>query len=781
MTSRRLYNRRTPVRQIPYVWARQAGAVLLLVFAAVALWGRPLTALALDIEFEGRAIKRDILVLFDQRQEGAEHLTRAHRFAQMPLNHLGYKLTYIDVNQPLPDLETLSKYRGVLSWFNEPLEDPDGLVRWLDQATANGMRYVIMGEIAPAATDKAQPAINAILARLGLKSTGGYVSLTYQARVALMDKAYVGFERPLDKVLPNFPVVLQNGTSAQIHLSLRTPLEDGKIATAVLVATNTHGGYAAQNYTFTNDANTDLIGWVLNPFEFFKTAFGVERFPIPDTTTLAGRRIYFSHIDGDGWNNLSEIEVYRLKQQLSSAVIAREAIEAFPDLPVSVALLAADIDLRLGGNPKGKPVAKRLFALPQVEVASHTYSHPYDWQFFEQYDRAVEIDKIERFQRPNTPLRQKLNAVMLRLAKKKVPADRFNKYVAGTDDLPRTYLKDPFELKTEIGRALEISQSLAPPGKKVRLYQWSGDTTPFPAAIKATRKAGVRNLNGGDSRYDFEYPSAGYVPPIARVTGGQRQIYAVNSNENTYTNDWTGPYFGLFMLEHTLKNTERPRRLKAFNLYYHMYSGEKASALAAVKYFLTMARGSAVIPIFASHYAAIADDFFKVELQQIDQSSWAVYARGAMQTVRFDNASGLAVDYGRSSGVLGASLHEGALYIALDRAVTRAVVTLKPRDKTNQAGPGSAGNPNLATLVNSRWSIFNKVHEVCGFTVNAVGFGKGDMVWRTAPGRGVSIKAMRGGRLLSEETLWANEKGLLTLNLSVKAIEPLRLRFSCHE
>jgi len=32
--------------------------------------------------------------------------------------------------------------------------------------------------------------------------------------------------------------------------------------------------------------------------------------PKPDTTTLAGRRIYYSHIDGDGWK---ELTIYRAK------------------------------------------------------------------------------------------------------------------------------------------------------------------------------------------------------------------------------------------------------------------------------------------------------------------------------------------------------------------------------------------------------------------------------------------------------------------------------------
>ena len=68
------------------------------------------------------------------------------------------------------------------------------------------------------------------------------------------------------------------------------------------------------------------------------------------------------------------------------------------------------------------------------------------------------------------------------------------------------------------------------------------------------------------------------------------------------------------MLEETLQRTETPRRLKPFNVYYHMYSGQRPESLAAVKQHLETARDSAVVPIAASHYAAIADAFFDVTI-----------------------------------------------------------------------------------------------------------------------------------------------------------------------
>jgi hypothetical protein len=497
---------------------------------------------------------------------------------------------------------------------------------------------------------------------------------------------------------------------------------------------------------------------------------------VPDVTTVSGRRLYFSQIDGDGWNNVSEVEHYREAQTLSSEVIARETIEAYPDLPVSVGLIAGDALPMLGGIPEAARVARRLFALPNVEVASHTHSHPYNWSFYENYDRRAEEQRVNAYRPPDQPMRERITAALLRAAGKEVPPSRFDKYVAGSDDLPRTYLRKPFNLDVEVQGALKFSEQLAPKGKSAKLYLWSGDATPFEAAVRATRAAGVRNLNGGDSRLDNEYPSVAYVPPIARPVGKERQIYAVNSNENTYTNEWNGPYGGQLMLEYTLANTDRPRRLKGFDLYYHMYSGEKQAALTTVKHFLDIARTSEVTPISASHYAAIADDFFGVTLEQVGFFSWAVSNRGALQTVRFDGAAEFDVDLAASTGVLGANRHEGALYVTLDAAVDRAVVTLRSR---SEAAVGTSGP--LLSLVHSRWRLSARKLEHCGLTVEAEGFGPGEMLWQTRSGQTFAISAERHGRTPAQQVGTADASGRLGISLDTSAIEPLTIRLSCRD
>jgi polysaccharide biosynthesis protein PelA len=733
-------------------------------------------ARALDIEFSGRGVRREILAVYDSQHEKTPQTTRIHHFAEMPLNWLGYKITYLDINGTLPDPADLGRYRGILSWFVEPMQRADRYLDWLDKSTAKGTRLVVIAEVAPPVMVANHPQLTRILGRLGMRPSSQYVNVTHTAKIAANNPDMVGFERPLDKALPDFRVLTLIPDKATVHLSATVPARFGGEVSA-LITTNTNGGYLADEYSIFFEPNTDRVRWTANPFLFFKLAFGEDRFPVPDVTTQSGRRIYFSHIDGDGWNNVSQIEGFREQQLTSSEVARRELIGAYPDLPVSVGVIAGDMLPELGGSAAASETARRLYAMPQVEVASHTYTHPFNWSFFEAYDRATEEAMIEKGHKPDRSLSDRIRSVMFKTVGKFGISDK-SKYLAGGSDLPRSYLKEPFDLQKEVQGALKVAEQLAPPNKKAKIYLWSGNTTPFEGAIKATRDAGVRNINGGDSRLDKEFPSIFYVPPIGRPVGKERQIYAAASNENTYTNDWTGPFYGFHMLDHTWANTEKPRRLKPMNLYYHMYVAERAGALSAVKHFLDTARSAEVLPMAASDYAAIADDFYGVEIEQVDLFSWAITNRGAVQTMRFDAADALTVDMARSVGVLGANRHERALYVSLDPAVRRPIITLRARAE----GPPATVEPGapVASLISSRWSLSNRADSACGFSINGQGFGQGQMTWATLPGRGFRITVERQGTKLSEQIQWADATGMLTLRLDETALEPLAIRFDCH-
>ena len=734
---------------------------------------------AVDIEVRSREVTRRILALYDAREERKPHLSRIHRFAEMPLNWLGYTVEYQDVGGRLPDAAELGRYRAILTWFQDPINGAARIARFIDTAAAAGLRYVALGDVLPTRQDIEPALVAKVHANLGLAYTGDYATMLLGARVGDLNPAIIGFERPLDIALPEHPMHTVLDQRSTVHLSIVTRHRSGPVSAPVVV-TGPRGGYAASGFTVYYEPVTERTLWTLNPFLFFKLALGEQRYPVPDTTTLSGRRIYFSHIDGDGWNNVSEIEGYREAQTFSSEVILREAIERHPELPVSVALITCDTLPIFGGTARAAGIARRIFALPQVEVASHTHTHPFDWGFFARYQRSAEEQRIEAARRPLEPLLDRIAGTLLSAAGRRPDVGRNDKYVAGSDDLPRSYMREPFDLDREVTGSLKIIEQLAPPGKRARLYQWSGDTTPFESAIRATREAGIRNMNGGDSRLDAEFPSVTYLAPVGRPEGRERQIYAGNSNENTYTNDWTGPYYGFFLLDQTLDNTEKPRRLKPFNLYYHMYSGEKAAALAAVKAHLERARRSPVVPIPASEYAAIADGFYDTQIQQTGLYSWSIAMRGALQTVRFDDAEALAVDLTQSVGVLGANRHNGSLYVALDAAVEPAVVTLEDRLAEEKGFETPATELRLG-LIESRWRLSHREQQGCRTRFAAEGFGSSEMRLRTMPGRRVKVSAERDGLPLASRDVTADREGVLAIDLDIDARTPLTLSIDCAE
>ncbi len=417
--------------------------IVSLVAGALLVAGDP--AGALEVEFALRSVKRDVLVIYDSRYEASPSETRMHRLAEMPLNWLGYKLEYVDVNSELPPVEELGKYRAVATWFIEPLKDPAHYVSWLDAATANGLRYICLGEPAPPEPPEGADQVSRIMARVGLRPRDEFVSVTLKARVTALDAAMIGFERPVDKALPAFRVVEPLAAVAKIHLAVRVPDGENEV-NSVLVATSPAGGYAADEYTFYYDVGADKVRWILNPFAFFKEALGADLFPVPDVTTLDGRRMYFSHIDGDGWNNVSEIEGFRESQTSAAEVILRSVIAPYPDLPVSVGLIAGDTLPELGGMESARRTASKLFALPQVEVSSHTYTHPFTWGYFDKYDRAAELALIDKAAHPPLGGMDYMRNLLSRVVARTGVETPQNRFVSGSADLPRSYMKEPFDV-----------------------------------------------------------------------------------------------------------------------------------------------------------------------------------------------------------------------------------------------------------------------------------------------------------------------------------------------
>ena len=185
------------------------------------------------------------------------------------------------------------------------------------------------------------------------------------------------------------------------------------------------------------------------------------------------------------------------------------------------------------------------------------------------------------------------------------------------------------------------------------------------------------------------------------------QVYASNSNENTYTDLWTDRFFAFKFLTATLKNTESPRRVTAHNIYYHMYSGEKLPSLTAVLENYRYAATQELAPITASAYAAVVDGFHTATITELGPREWRVDHRDGLQTIRFDDLSTPWVDFARSSGVLGQRVHQGSLYVALDPAVSSPVIALT---RVPSAQP---------YLVHARWLVSHLQAGNSGFSFRA--------------------------------------------------------------
>jgi hypothetical protein len=729
----------------------------------------PARAQPLGDEPRAEPVRREIMAVYDSREEPRPDQTRIHRFAEMPLNHLGFVVTYWDINAGLPDAEGTENLRGILTWFRRA--PPALFYLWGQDQVRHGVRVVVLGDSGLPTGNTTLADANRLFAEIGFGLTGAAVDITYGTRILSRD-ALIGFERPLDPVLPAFPIVGTFGSDVSSHLILEHREGDLVLASSV-VLTSSRGGYAASGYTVYEEPGTGRTKWIVDPFAFFQKAFGAELMPIPDVTTLSGRRLWFSHIDGDGWNNVTYIEAYRDKPTIAAAVVLRELITPYPDLPVAVGVIGADIDEKYGTPEAARAAARELYALPQVEVATHSYTHPYQWSFFESYDRALE----ERLIGPDeTEWTAVLGDRMRRFARRLFPGlarkGGENESKLPDEDPPRAYSDFPFDLDQEIRGAIAAAEEMAPEGKHGTLYLWSGGAEPFESAIARTRRLGLRNLNGGDSRYDADYPSISYLAPISRTAGAERQIYAGNANDYIYITDGGGRDHGFLHLEATVNATESPRRLKPINVYYHMFAGERSAQLAAVRHHLDAARQASITPITASHYAAIADGFFSAELTALGESSWLIQNRGSLQTVRFDDAGELAVDFSRSVGVLGQRKKGSSLYVALDEAHEEVIVALG----ANNAEAAETAAPHL---IDGRWTFRDLRRRECGFTVMAKGYGTGQMTWGGLKG-GLYHVAVRDAR----ETVWEDETevgddGRLALTADADAINPLEIDVTC--
>ncbi|AOU97144.1 hypothetical protein BI364_03220 [Acidihalobacter yilgarnensis] len=600
-----------------------------------------------------RVLPRRVLLLYSG-DEDAMH-NNANWYAAMPLNHMGYATRSIDVSKtPLPDGLLTGQVAGIVTWFNtDDLANAGKVYAWLRRQMAAGVPVALLGQFG-------FPMDAAHLAPLGLDVSASPAGLL-KAHIVHADDAFVGFEGSVLPSAPNFlPLSLQHGRSL-LDISV-----GGHNETAV--ALTPWGGYALTPYVVRTLPQGNLpdnmrqSSWVLNPFRFLAAALHLPSMPVPDTTTASGRRLLFAQIDGDGFGSKSWD--YRYRDQLAGQVILDQILKRFR-VPTSASVIASEFSDDGLYPPKEvarlRPVARKTFKLPWIEIGSHTYSHPFDWPALERdpgLSAGLHLGKDVRDERGyvrTLGLKYGYNLP--------VPGYRFDPHM-------------------EISGAIDIiNRLLAPPGKHVRIIQWSGDTDPNAEVLALAYKAGVMNINGLNSNIDHARPSLTNVAPLGVWKGAHFQVFAPDANEDTYTNGWQPPYCGYRKVIQTFEMTDRPRRLAPIDIYYHFYSGARTCALNSLQTVYRWALAQKTTPVFPSTYSHIALGFEQAAIAR-DGNGFLIRGYGQDQTLRIPSAMGYP-DIATSRNIAGFDDHGDIRYIHLgpgDNA--RLVLTQHPAAMT---------------------------------------------------------------------------------------------------
>lgn len=544
-------------------------------------------------------------------------------YVEMPLNHLGFIVDYVDATQRLPNDVEMQQYDAITTWFQDNrLKGAVQYGEWITRQLEKGKKLIVMGEFGFGIDENNEKVPEEILQKF-FKAFSVSVDFSDETESPLLieatfrDPNLVGFERDPTSALPAFLRISPMDKDAKVFLKLKR--RDTK-TTGDVVFIHSKGGFVLQGYAIYQNPGDFQSRWIINPFRFFAKALGAN-FPKPDVTTLNGSRIFMSHIDGDGINSMS-----RLATGKGCGEMAYEKILTKYQLPVSVSVIVGDI-ISARGQEKSSvaELIKKIFALPNVQPASHGWAHPLIWS----------------------------------RAKRKMAFK-----------LPG-YSYSP---QNEIGNSIAyINKRLVPNDKKTDLFFWTGDCRPDGEALAFVEEHGIRSINGGDTQFTNNFPSYTYVAPLFHHVGDLLQNFSADANEILYTNIWNGPYYGFRYAIDTYKRTESPIRVKPVDIYYHFFSLERESSFEALRQLYDWAVAQDIAPIFVSDYIDILQGFLTTSIEAKGPGVWLVKKNRALKTVRIDDALG-NVDMARSKGVLGFTKHQGSLYIHLDNGKESEIV-----------------------------------------------------------------------------------------------------------
>jgi hypothetical protein len=342
----------------------------------------------------------------------------------------------------------------------------------------------------------------------------------------------------------------------------------------------------------------------VDPFRFLESALQrQDAAPIPDLSTLAGRQIYLSTVQGRGFCDTSWLPNGPLCSE-----ILRDELNQFPALPVTVSVAEADVrgwsdDSLPTDALRYEAVARALFAQPQVEPASNTFSRPANWH----------PDHFE-----SGPLR----AV--------IPDARSG-------------------IKREIVSSMAyLQRRLIPPNKSPLFLLWPEGSAPTAEAFDLLASFGGRHLPGS-------WLPGWHVSPFQpSPSSNEAAEFPAHSSAEALAQTWLAQH----------NPAPGHRRLGPIHLAYAFADLKEPANLDALRQIWTWCSAQPLHPMVASTYTRLAEDAAAIQIYPVKTHHWLVVSAGRPATLRLPASRGLP-DLTRSTGVTGYSQHAGQLYLHL--------------------------------------------------------------------------------------------------------------------
>ncbi|PCJ21468.1 MAG: hypothetical protein COB02_02430 [Candidatus Cloacimonadota bacterium] len=549
---------------------------------------------SIKLQFEKKQTARKILGIYDY---GDVNTNGIHLNIEAILNYYGmHCLTRHTSHLPTK----LAQYDGVILWLTGvELKNPLKLFQLLAKAKSLGLPILWMGGL-PSVSKKflKQKELDKLIFKaFGIKSGGYYFTKNINSKISYSHPDY-HFEKKLSKIkLTSIQsYTIQTNSIKQPILTISTPNFK-----------NTTPCYFSEWGAFLDSGKAFLEGfshqsrWYMNPYTIMENTFYKNHWPIPDATTIEGKRIAYIHIDGDGVLSLSEISAGK-----SCGQVAIEKIFKKYKLKTGVSFIANEIDDNFQGDAVSQQVAYDTFALDYIEAASHTYSHPFSW---EKGIVAFSINKNATdalWDNGTIKAKQEVGGIL--------------------------------NLDFEIKKSMEYLSQFLPKNKTLDIIYYSGDCVPTKQQLIYLKKNNILAFNGGDSYFDHNFNSLSYVTPIGRDVGGQKQIYSSNANENTYTDLWNDRFWGFARVKETWDNTGYPKRLKPMNMYYHYYSLAKLGSYRALTFLYDYLHKNKknIALVYPSQFIKIAHNFYTIKIKQISPKHFKISNAIDLKEIRFN-------------------------------------------------------------------------------------------------------------------------------------------------